>query len=182
MITNEIPGKPAVAATFSPGQTVGESFTLKQKLSTGDPGAPGGDLGIPWLAHDSESGKDVSLLFLPAALLGDARVMEELRAQVKLNRQLIHPHVLRTHDFIEEEGWAAISSDPVEADTLASLLEKQKNGAFDPSQAQAWLSSVCQTLDDAHRAGLLHRDLVPRNILLAKDGKVLVANFGISRI
>ncbi len=175
MITNEIPGKQSVAETFSPGQVLAENFTLKQKLS-------GGDLGTVWLATDSETGNDVTLLFLPGALLGDSRVMEELRAQVKLNRQLIHPHVLRTHDFIEESGWAAISSDAVEAENLSSLLAKKENGCFDPSEIQAWLSTVCQTLDDAHRAGLLHRDLVPRNILLSKSGEILISNFGISRI
>jgi len=173
--TNEISGKPSIAESFSPGQVLAEILTLKQKLSTGD-------TGILWLAHDGDSGKDVTLLFLPGILLEDARVMDELRAQVKLNRQLIHPHVLRTHDFIEEEGWAAISSDAVEAESLASLLAKKQNGCFAPSEITAWITSICQTLDDAHRASLLHRDLVPQNILLVKDGGILIANFGISRI
>ena len=175
MITKEISGKQSIAETFSSGQVVAESLTLKQKL-------PAGDTGTPWLAHDGESGRDITLLFVPGVLLADAHVMEELRSQVKLNRQLIHPHVLRTHDFIEEEGWAAISSDAVEAETLASLLAKKEHGCFDPSGMQASIVTLCQTLDDAHRAGLLHRDLVPRNILIAKTGEILIANFGISRI
>lgn len=175
MITNELSGKQSIAETFSPGQVLAESLTLKQKLSTAD-------IGILWLAHDGESGKDLELLFLPGALLSDSHAMDELRAQVKLNRQLIHPHVLRTHDFIEEEGWAAISSDAVEAETLASLLAKKGNSSFDPSDIKAWSATLCQTLDDAHRAGLLHRDLVVRNILLTKGGEILITNFGISRI
>ncbi len=175
MSTNEIAGKQSIAETFSAGQVLAESLTLKQKLSTGD-------TGTLWLAHDEASGRDVTLLFLPAAMLKDSRVMDELRIQVKLDRQLIHPHVLRTHDLIEEEGWAAISSDAVEAETLASLLAKKNNGAFNASEIQPWIATLCQTLDDAHRASLLHRDLVPQNILLSKSGEMLVANFGTSRI
>jgi serine/threonine protein kinase len=173
--TNEITGSPSIEETFSPGQVLAEGLTLKQKITAGD-------TGIIWLAHDGGSGEDVTLLFLPAAVLKDARVMDELRIQVKLNRQLIHPHIVRTHDLIEEEGWAAISSDAVEAETLASLLAKKKEDAFDVSQIQPWTAALCQTLDDAHRASLLHRDLVPQNILLAKNGEILIANFGTNRI
>jgi serine/threonine protein kinase len=174
VITNETSRAQSTNA-FSPGQKISESLTLKQRLA-------GLSTGVVWLAHDQEMGKEVSLLFLPDALLGDPRALDELRAQVKLNRQLIHPRVLRTHDFIEENGWAAISSDAVEAETLASLLAKKDKGFFEASEIKPWMSMTCQTLDDAHRAGLLHRDLSPENILITKSGDVLIANFGISRI
>jgi len=174
--TTETTSSASVVESFSPGQKLGESgFTLKQKLTTGD-------LGVIWLAHDDESDKDLALLFLPDSILTDARVLDDLRGQVKQNRQLIHPHVLRVHDFIEEPGWAAISSDAVEAKTLASLLANKENGCFTAPEIKPWITTICQTLDEAHRANLLHRDLAPENILLTDAGEVLIANFGISRI
>ena len=71
---------------------------------------------------------------------------------------------------------------PWRRETLASLLAKKNNGCFNASEIKPWVTVICQTLDDAHRAGLLHRDLVPRNILLTNSGEILIANFGISRI
>jgi len=174
--TNETTHSSSIVEAFAPGQKLGESrFTLKEKIFTSD-------IGVVWLADDSESGKEISLLFLPDSLLEDARALDDLRGQVKQNRQLIHPRVLRTHDFIEEPGWAAISSDAVEAETFASLLAKKDNGCFNVSEIKPRVTVICQTLDEAHRANLLHRDLSPNNILLTKTGDILIANFGISRI
>ncbi len=67
MTTNELPGKPSIADTFTPGQVLAESLTLKQKLSTGD-------TGILWLAHDAESDRDIALLlFLPWGIIAGRR-------------------------------------------------------------------------------------------------------------
>jgi len=114
---------------------VAESLELKRRLSTGDSG-------VRWLAHDTASGKDVELWVLPDVVRDDSNTMDELRAQLKLNRQLIHPHVLQSHDLIEEEGWVAISSDAPESETLASLLTKQEKGCFEPSVIQTWLATI----------------------------------------
>jgi serine/threonine protein kinase len=90
--------------------------------------------------------------------------------------------VLRTHDFIEEPGWAAISFDHTEAESLSTLMAKRENGCFNAGDIQPWMTVICQTMDDAHRSNLLHRDLSPSNFLVAKAGGIMVANFGISRI
>lgn len=161
MITNEPSPSQSVAETFSPGQKLAENFTLNRKLSSSA-------TGVTWLAHDAEQGREIALLFLPDTLLGDPRALGQLRREVRQNRQLIHPHVLRVHEFVEDADWVAISSDYVEAETLASLLAKKENGCFDVSEIKPWIGTICQTLDDAHQANLLQRDLTPENILLKK--------------
>jgi serine/threonine protein kinase len=150
VITNEISGKESVGEKFSPGQVVAESLTLKRRIAADE-------TGVRWLARDEAAGSDAELWVLLAAVTNDTHAMDDLRAQVKLNRQLIHPHVLPTRDLIEEEGWSGISTDAVEGDSLAALLKEKR--FLDASGIHGWMSTLCQTLDDAHRAGLLHRDL-----------------------
>jgi serine/threonine protein kinase len=133
-----------------------------------------------WLAHDEVLGKDVSLHFVPQSMVGDTTAMTELRNEVKRNRQLIHPNILRVYDLVEENGWAAISMDAFEGESLASRMAA-KNGVLDPADLQAWLAPLAATLDDAHKINVLHRDLAPGDLYLGKDGKLLITNFGLGR-
>lgn len=165
----------SLAETFSPGGKLADTFTLQRKISSGE-------TGVVWLARDEELEQDVAMHFLPDPLMFDPRALDELRAEVRHNRQLIHPNVVRVYDLVEGPGWAAITSDCPDAETLASLQAKKNGGVFAPPEIAPWITSLCQTLDDAHRANLIHGDLTPENILLSKSGKILLANFGVSRI
>lgn len=175
-MTNQTPTpNKSPVETFTPESRLEDSFTLKQKISSAENGTV-------WLAYDEEMAQEVTLHFLPDALLFDPRALDELRQEVRNNRQLIHPGVVRVYDLIEGPGWVAISADYCDTETLAALQAKKNGGVFEPSEIGAWMSSICQTIDDAHRANLLHGDLTPENILLAQSGKISIANFGISRI
>jgi serine/threonine protein kinase len=138
-----------------------------------------GDASVVWLAHDEVLGKDISLHFLPPQVRADTRALEEIRKEVKRNRQLIHPNILRVHDFIEEPEFSAVAMDSFEGEALASLLKLR--GVIEPGVIQPWIAPLCQTLEDAHKINLTHRDLAPANIYLGADGKLLLSNFGISR-
>lgn len=136
---------------------------------------------VIWIAYDEVLGKEVSLHFVPPAVRSDARAMDALRQEIKRNRQLIHPNILRVYDFIEESDWAAMSMDCLEGESLAALLKKKEGGAFEPAEIKPWIAQICQTIADAHKIQLVHRDVTPANIFVEKGGKLLVANFGIGR-
>ena len=87
------------------GQKLAGSYLLKSRLSDGGSGAI-------WLADDAVSGKEVSLHFIPQAIVGDGVVMKRIRQEVKRTQQLIHPNILRVYDLVEEKGWAAVSMEP----------------------------------------------------------------------
>jgi len=133
-----------------------------------------------WLASDEVLGKDVTLHFVPTAVVRDARAMAELRQEVKRNRQLIHPNILRVYDLVEDGDRVAISMDCFEGETLAEQLKK--NGSLNPDDVKPWISQLAETLADAHRIQLFHRDLAPDNLYLRPSGGLLVTNFGISRV
>ena len=165
---------PTPTPGFSEGQKLAGCYELKWRIS----GA--GETAI-WLAHDEVLGKDVSLHFVPAVLLGDAAAMGELRREVKRTRQLIHPNILRVYDLVEDEDWAAISMDAFDGESLAARLAKTPGAGFDPEAMQPWVAQLCQTLEDAHKINVLHRNISAENVFIGCDGKVFVANFGLSR-
>ncbi len=107
--------------------------------------------------------------------------MAELRQEVKRNRQLIHPNILRVYDLVEDSGWAAISMDAFEGESLAARLAQKNGTGLDPQETHSWIGQLCQTLEDAHKINVLHRDISPGNLFVIGDGKLLVTNFGLSR-
>jgi len=134
-----------------------------------------------WLANDEVLGKDVTLHILPAAVTRDSRALQELRADIKRNRQLIHPQILRVYDLIEEPEWTAISMNAFAGESVASRRDTQPDKRFAAAEIEPWVLKLAQIIEDAHKIHFLHRDVAPENIFLTPSGEPLVANFGISR-
>lgn len=166
---------PSSKSRFSEGQKLGGCYGLTQRLE-GDGAAE------VWRAFDDVLGKEVTLHFIPAEIVGDTEAMSALRQEVKRTRQLIHPNILRVYDLVEDEGWAAFSMDDFAGESLATKLANSQGTGLSVGALQPWLSQLFQTIDDAHKINVLHRDLTPANLLLGPDGKLLVKNFGISRV
>ncbi len=161
----------AIEPVLAQGQKLAGCYVLQKQVDTGG-------VGTVWLAHDEVLGRDISLHFLPPQLRSDAPALDEIRKEVKRNRQLIHPNILRVHDLVEEPEFVAISMDSFSGRSLASLLKEK--GSLEPAAIRPWIGQLCQTLDDAHKVNLTHRDLAPSNLFIG-DGKLVVASFGISR-
>lgn len=158
--------------TLTGGQRLAGCYTLKHPLSDNP------DHTV-WLAQDEVLGKEVTLHFVPTTLLRDQRAVAELRQEVKRNRQLIHPNILRVYDYVEDATSAAVSMDKYDGRTLAEILKEK--GALDPQEIQPWVAQLAETLSDAHRIQLIHRDLAPDNLILRSNGNILVTSFGIAR-
>ncbi len=168
------PSVPFIAQTFNAGDKLAGCYTLKEKL-------PSQGFCFVWLAHDEELNKDIVLHFVPDSVAADSRAMTELKQEAKRNRQLIHPRIIRVHDLVEDEKWAAISMDHIAGETLAALQEKREKKAYEPSELASGIGELCQTIEDAHRIDLFHRDLTPENIVATGNG-IMVQKFGISRV
>jgi len=104
-----------------------------------------------------------------------ARFVREARAAARLS----HPNVVSVYDQGEEGGTVYLAMEHVPGHTLRDVIRKES--PMPPARALALLEPVLSALAAAHRAGLIHRDVKPENVLIADDGRVKVADFGLAK-
>lgn len=137
-----------------------------------------GAMGVVYRARDTVLNRMVALKRLPEAVASDpearGRFLEEARAAARLN----HPCVVTVFDAGVEGGSPYLAMELVEGTTLASLLGQN----IPPARALQWCGAIAAALDHAHKAGIVHRDVKPGNILMGKDGRVKLTDFGIAAL
>ena len=104
-----------------------------------------------------------------------ARFVREARSAARLS----HPNVVAVFDQGDDDGTLFLAMEHVAGRTLRDVMRDE--APLPPAQALALLEPVLAALGAAHRAGLIHRDVKPENVLLADDGRVKVADFGLAR-
>src|SRR5262249_20954714 len=125
-------------------------------------------------ARDSQLDRVVALKLLHAE--HDARASEAVVREAKALARLDDPHVVQVYDAGELDGRVFIAMQLVDGADLAAPLSRS------PSVAQilGWFVEAGRGLAAAHRAGLIHRDFKPGNVLIDRNGKVAVTDFGIA--
>jgi serine/threonine protein kinase/beta-lactam-binding protein with PASTA domain len=104
-----------------------------------------------------------------------ARFVREARAAARLS----HPNVVGVFDQGDDDGTVFLVMEMVPGHTLRDVIRKE--APMSPGRALALLDPVLSALAAAHRAGLVHRDIKPENVLIADDGRVKVADFGLAK-
>ncbi len=104
-----------------------------------------------------------------------ARFQQEARALARIT----HPDIVAVYDFGEAGGYHYLLMEFVDGLTLRQLLQTHK---LTPEQALSIVPKICEALQFAHERGIVHRDIKPENILLDKQGRVKIADFGIAKI
>ncbi|MBT2376562.1 serine/threonine protein kinase [Streptomyces sp. CB00316] len=143
-----------------------------------------GGMGKVWRAHDEVLHRTVAVKELTAGLyvaeadrlVLHARTQKEARAAARIT----HPGVVTVHDVIEYDKRPWIVMQYVDGPSLAD--ETKEKGDIAPREAARIGLHVLSALRAAHSAGVLHRDVKPGNVLLARDGQVLLTDFGIAAI
>jgi serine/threonine protein kinase/Tfp pilus assembly protein PilF len=176
-VTNERAGDVAAATSceFANGQKVFGRFTLVKILGRGG-------MGIVWLARDEELERNVALKFLPDLMIQDHAVFDQLKRETKRCLELTHPHIVRIHDFVHDEGSGCISMEYIDGETLSNLRAEKEQKVFEPDEIATWTNQLCDALDYAHNhAKVIHRDLKPGNLMVNQRGDLKVSDFGIAR-
>ena len=138
-----------------------------------------GGMGSVYLARDSRLGELVALKMINQDLASDPVMIERFRDEVRLSRSVSSPYVARTHDLGEHDGRFFLTMEYVEGETLSARLKRE--GALPLADVVRIAHDVCAGLDAVHAAGIVHRDLKPGNVLLAKQGRAVLTDFGIAR-
>ncbi|MEG8274859.1 serine/threonine protein kinase [Streptomyces sp. AHA2] len=141
-----------------------------------------GGMGVVWKAVDEVLGREVAVKELrtytdvagPELAALRLRMQREARAAARVR----HPGVVAVHDIAEADGRPLIIMELVDGPSLDDVLRER--GTLDPREAAGIGAEVMDALAAAHRAGVLHRDVKPGNILLDRSGRVVLTDFGIA--
>ena len=139
----------------------------------------GGGMAQVWESHDEILARAVAVKVLHPHLAEDGAFLERFRREAVAAARLAHPNVVAVFDTGVDCGVAYIVMELVSGRTLRELLAAQ--GALGPARAVQIAAQVAEALDYAHAQGIVHRDVKPANILIADDGRVKVADFGIAK-
>jgi len=157
------------------GPVVGHLFAQRYEIR----GLVGrGGMGAVYRALDRELDEEVALKVLEAAGEGTPGE-QQLRREIKLARTITHPNVVRAYDFGEAEGVRFFTMEYVAGATLRELLDEEGRLALTPALQIA--KQVCRGLGAVHRAGIVHGDLKPANVVVMTGGVAKLTDFGVAR-
>jgi len=179
---NEISGNTIASSTagFDPeylkaGQRIHQTFTLRSVI----PSALG-EFPV-WLAEDEVAGRQVALHFVPAEVAADPALRKTLKEVVRKTKNLHHDNILRVHELIEGDDWAAVVTNSYDGHSLARTLQESAGGSMQARELLPTLETIIQTFTDVHGVPVLHGNVCPADIILTSDGGFLLANFGTRR-
>ena len=152
---------------------------LDTRYHTNRPLGSGGMADV-YLAHDEVLNRDVALKILSRRCASDNGLVERFRSEARSAASLSHPNIVSIYDRGEtEDGTYYIVMEYVPGGTLKDCILRK--GPLSADTAAAVATQVAEALEEAHRNGVIHRDIKPQNILITDWGDVKVADFGIAR-
>src|SRR4051812_22330136 len=137
-----------------------------------------GAMGTVYRARDKELDEVIALKVLKREL-ASSDMIERFRREVKLARKVTHRNVARTYDIGEDGGDRFLTMEFIEGEMLAARLARR--GRLPLAEVTQIARDVCNGLAAAHGVGVIHRDLKPENVIIAKDGRAVITDFGIAR-
>ncbi|WP_437521402.1 protein kinase [Sorangium sp. So ce726] len=159
-------------ADLGPGRVIAGRYEILSRLGTGG-------MGSVWRAVDREvEGEEIAVKVLLADWSNEPIMVARFRRELKLARKISHPNVCRVYDLGEADGLRFLTMELVEGQTLRAVLLER---TLDPKRALSLLHEVASGLAAVHEQGIIHRDLKPENVLVRRDGRAIVADFGLAR-
>jgi Flp pilus assembly protein TadD len=171
-------GKPRLSNIFPKqnqlqiGDVLGGRYEILDVLGAGG-------MGTVYKAFDRQVDHYVALKLIRPEMAVQPAILARFKQELLTARQVTHRNVIRIHDLSEVDGVKFITMEFVEGCDLRRLL--LDNGKLPPKQAVEIIRQVCLALDAAHSAGVIHRDLKPQNIMMDKQERILVMDFGLAR-
>jgi serine/threonine-protein kinase len=138
-----------------------------------------GGMAIVYRAQDLMLERQVAVKVLREDFSGDPAFQERFRREAKAAANLSHPNIVTMHDFGLDNGQLFLVMEYVPGKDLKTLIKQRVR--FSPEEAVPLLIQACAGIGYAHRAGLVHCDVKPQNMLVTPDMRLKVADFGIAR-
>ncbi len=138
-----------------------------------------GGMGTVYKVYDTEIKEKIALKLLNPEVAADEKTIERFRNELKLARKIGHRNVCRMYDLSKEKGTPYITMEYVAGENLKSMIGMM--GQLSTGKAVVIADQICAGLGEAHRLGVVHRDLKPQNIMIDKEGNARIMDFGIAR-
>jgi serine/threonine-protein kinase len=157
--------------TLDAGTKLGR-YEIRSQLGTGG-------MGEVYLAQDTTLDRKVALKILPPNLAEDTDRMSRFVREAKSASALNHPNIITIHEIGEIDGLHFIATEYIEGETLKSRLKME---TLTLKSTLEIALQVVSALEAAHRAGIVHRDIKPDNIMVRTDGIVKILDFGLLKL
>lgn len=155
-----------------PGQKIGD-FELIAEIGRGA-------VGTVWRATQLSLARTVAVKFLATSSHRDEAWVERFRSEAAESAKLSHPSILPVHAFGQtEDGQLWFAMELVDGEDLGERLTR--DGALPPHEAARLARDAARALAHAHEQGVIHRDVKPANMMLRKDGRLAVTDFGLAK-
>ena len=135
-----------------------------------------GGMGEVFLAEDTRLERKVALKFLPLKMTSDREARKRFKREARAAAALNHPNIVTIYEINEFEGQVYIAMEHIEGKTLMDMKVVPIEGAIDIAK------QICEGLEQAHHAGIIHRDIKLQNVILDKNNRVKILDFGLAKL
>ncbi|MBW6463267.1 MAG: Stk1 family PASTA domain-containing Ser/Thr kinase [Firmicutes bacterium] len=153
------------------GKVLAERYEIIEKIAEGG-------MARVYRGRDLILKRTIAVKVLKDQMTGDASFIRRFEREAQSAAALSHPHIVNIYDVGEEEGTYYMVMEYVDGENLKEYIREQ--GKLSPAEAIKITRQIAEALEQAHAAGVVHRDIKPQNILFSKEGKVKVTDFGIA--
>lgn len=157
--------------------TTGSIFAGRYKIVT-ELGK--GGMGKVYRAIDQKIDEEIAIKLIKPEISADKKTIERFGNELKMARKIAHRNVCKMYYLGEEKGAHFITMEYVPGEDLKSMI--RMSGQLSTGMAIKVAKQVCDGLTEAHRLGVIHRDLKPNNIMIDKAGEARIMDFGIARL
>ncbi|MFI6763657.1 protein kinase [Micromonospora sp. NPDC050417] len=162
---------------LAPGVLLSDRYRLDARLATGG-------MGDVWRGTDLLLGRQVAVKVLLPGLVTEPDFITRFRAEARMMAALHHPGIVQVYDCGEEQLTADTRADYLVMEYVAGepLSQRiERSGRLGVTQTMSVVAQAARALHAAHRAGIVHRDVKPGNLLVQPDGTVVLVDFGVAR-
>lgn len=138
-----------------------------------------GGMGEVYLAEDTQLDRKVALKFLPLHLSQDEAARARFTREAKAAAKLDHPNIVQVYEVSEFQGRPFFAMAHIEGKSLKEVI---KEGKLSINEAIEFTKQICEGLHKAHESGIVHRDIKPGNIIIDKDNKARILDFGLATV
>lgn len=157
---------------LNPGTYLQERYEILEKIGSGG-------MSVVYKAKCHTLNRLVAIKVLKEEFASDENFVSKFKMEAQAAARLSHPNIVNVYDVVDEENLHYIVMELIEGITLKNYIEKKE--LLDSKEAIGIAIQVAQGIAAAHEQHIIHRDIKPQNMIISKDGKVKVADFGIAR-